>query len=227
MIPCSIIVLGQLSAAQHCGSLDRVGTALGLTQVVFPGLKSEEITVAFSSGYGGPTSSAADVRYFNITIDKPEWHDPKVDAAQESERAKERFVQATGIEPPLSLSFDFVSSARRTAPPAVQCRPATFAVNKFAKDRQAALELVNSHPEWTDEEAIAAVQQHYHMRFGPSKKTELLKALPLGALGRLYRPLKVKEAAFSVGVPHPKDMNGSFAELRWKITALHPRPTLQ
>ncbi len=216
MILCSITALTQLSTAQRCGSLDRIGNALRLTQMVFPGLSGEELSVAFPVG---PGPSTVDVRYLNILIDKPVWHDPAGDAAQVSEEAKERFVKATAVEPPISLSFDFVRSATGNAPPAVQCRPVMFRVNTDGKKRQAALELINSHPEWTDEAAISAVQQHWQMRFGPTKKAELLRALPLRALGRLYGPLKIKEALFSVGVPHSQDTKGSFAEFRWMITA--------
>ncbi len=55
------------------------------------------------------------------------------------------------------------------------------------------------------------------MRFGPDKKTELLRMLPLKRLSSIYGLLQITKASFRVaGLKEPET---SFADLHWFITA--------
>jgi len=79
-------------------------------------------------------------------------------------------------------------------------------------------DIVNAHPEWTDEQDLEAARK-LGMRFGPEKKAELLRILPLKELSSVYGPLQITEAEFRV--TGKKEPESSFADLHWYVTAKH------
>ena len=78
-------------------------------------------------------------------------------------------------------------------------------------------ELVQSHPEWSDAQAIGALKQA-GARFGPDEKQSLINSLPLGKAERFLGALKITSVEFN----HlPPDRVGSFAAtaLDWTVRA--------
>ena len=76
--------------------------------------------------------------------------------------------------------------------------------------------VINGHPEWTDEQDLEAARK-LGMRFGPEKKADLLRSLPLKALSSVYGMLEITQADFKIA--GPKKPETSFANLHWFITA--------
>ena len=79
-----------------------------------------------------------------------------------------------------------------------------------------AWDLINSYPEWTDEQDLEAARK-LGMRFGPDKKADLLRIFPLKGLSSIYGPLQITEASFRItGLKEPES---SFADLRsaWPV----------
>jgi hypothetical protein len=77
--------------------------------------------------------------------------------------------------------------------------------------------LVESHPEWSDEQAISALKQA-GARFGPNDKDAFLCTLPLDKMERFLGHLKVTSVEFShlqSGVEH----NRTLGRLDWSVHA--------
>jgi len=91
-----------------------------------------------------------------------------------------------------------------------------FSNTRGSKQIHEAWDAINAHPEWTDEQDLEAARK-MGMRFGPEKKADLLRILPLKELSHIYGPLQITQATFKVaGLKEPET---SFADLHWFITA--------
>jgi hypothetical protein len=204
--------------ADKCGSLDRVITAIRLTQVLYPELSEKEFSLQFSEGTGGPTSSPADVRSFLIAVDKPLWHPPgnaeaNVGVGHDIAAAKDGDLQL-----PLYLQFSFVEPSASGSKYFVSCRPLQF-LNESGRERmKAALAAIDAHPEWNDIQDIEEAKKR-GMQFGPEKKAAILRRIPLQKLIEFYGQLRIKKVEFSVASNRMKEPNSSFADLRWYVDA--------
>jgi hypothetical protein len=206
--------------APKCGSLDRATNAIRLTQILHPELKGEEFSLQFSEGTGGPLSGPSDVRYFLINIDKPQWHAPG-DTGQSSATPQLPDDGSAELDLPLYLAFDFIprsvlSRAGTFVRRELSCQPINFINNKTSKQMSEAREIINAHPEWTDEQDVEAARK-LGMRFGSDKKADLLRILPLKGLSSIYGPLQITEAKFRTTLT--KEPGDYFAELYWFVMA--------
>ena len=107
------------------------------------------------------------------------------------------------------------------------------------KDYAAVLKTVNAHPEWTDAQALAALDQA-GAKFGPSKKEEFIRNLPISKLGLFIGQFNIQSVEFEalsetnavelarIGIKPPGgDPNApialhqgdSFARLQWVVRA--------
>jgi hypothetical protein len=222
VIACLFLFLFVSSAAlgsEKCGSLDRAANAILLAQALYPELKGSELNLQFSEGTGGPLSGPTDARSLLIAVDKPQWHPPgetteRLDGAPRSQSG------SIEIEFPLYFEFSFaVSIVGKTGDVVgtqLSCRPAKFINHKASKQILDAAGVINAHPEWTDAQDLEAARK-LGMRFGPEKKADLLRMLPLKELSSIYGPLQITEASFRVA--GMKERESSFADLHWFITA--------
>ena len=96
------------------------------------------------------------------------------------------------------------------------CQPREFSNAAGSKQLHAAWDVINAHPEWTDEQDLDAARK-LGMRFGPEKKAELLRMLPLKQLSEIYGQLQITEANFRTA--SLKEPGASFADLHWQIRA--------
>ena len=89
-----------------------------------------------------------------------------------------------------------------------------------SKQIHEAWDLINSYPEWTDEQDLEAARK-LGMRFGPDKKADLLRIFPLQGLSSIYGPLQITEASFRItGLKEPES---SFAD-RGRVSDQASRP---
>jgi hypothetical protein len=98
----------------------------------------------------------------------------------------------------------------------LSCQPLKFMNRVGSKQIHAAAEVINAHPDWTDKEDLEAATK-LGMRFGPDKKIDLLRILPLKGLSSVYGPLRITEANFSAAAV--KQPGSNFADLHWYVTA--------
>ncbi|HZQ18061.1 MAG TPA: hypothetical protein VFA90_05015 [Terriglobales bacterium] len=206
-----VFSLGKMAFAEECGSLDRARNAIGLAELLYPNLKTEEFGLQFSEGTGGRPSSPTDVRSLLIRVDKPQWLNAQADARPTSEADTS---QLGDFQLPMFLHFDFVDYS--STPRRLLCRPGQFRNEKAGEKMSKARELINSHPEWTDEQDLEAATK-LGMLFGPDKKTLVLQKIPLKELSKIYGPLRIKTISFRIG--GDKCEGCSFADLHWKIEA--------
>jgi hypothetical protein len=215
------LILSISSAAfgsEKCGSLDRVSNAILLAQTLYPELKGSEFSIQFSGG-SGPLSGSTDARSVRLAVDKPESHQP----GEPSERFDGTPRSQNGnleIELPVYLEFVFTSlivgKTGDVVGTELSCWPVKFINNKVSKQSHGAAEVINAHPEWTDKEDLEAATK-LGMQFGPDKKIDLLRILPLMALSSIYGPLQITEADFrTAGLKQP---GSYFADLHWYVTA--------
>lgn len=73
--------------------------------------------------------------------------------------------------------------------------------------------LIDSHPEWSDEQEIRALKDA-DARYGPNQKQALMKILPLEKLKIFLGDFEVKSVEFEL---HGQDKEGSFASLWWRV----------
>jgi hypothetical protein len=211
-----VAIVVPLSPAQTCGSVDRVMTALRLTRILYGEVEGEELDISFSEGHGSPLLTPTDGAGVGIAIDRPVRPAPAKSDDDPSTSSHLLPSQDVELEMPLYLDFDFVETgavARKVA-----CRPLKFMNNKTSKRMLEAAQVINDHPEWTDAEDVEAARK-LGMRFGPDKKNELLRILPLKGLSSVYGPLQITEANFRTA--GPKEPGSYFADLHWYITAKH------
>jgi hypothetical protein len=202
---------------EKCGSLDRVVSALQVVQAIYPELRQEELDVALGLTTGGPVSYPTDARNVSVTLTADSWHSPEWSKAHpEGSPSATAPVIWGNIQGPLYLRFEFLveQSQHKWG---LACRPG-FLNDHASAARRATLTLVETHPEWTDEEILVAAKRA-GLRFGPNEKAQLLGSLPLKGLSVVYGPLKVKRAKLLLAQEHEKDAKWSFARLTWEITA--------
>jgi hypothetical protein len=202
------------SAAEECGSLDRLITAARLVRAVYPELKGKEASVAFSEGTGGPVSGPIDARFLSIKVDKPLFHTPEKHSEPEEMAPSPTAIRGK-LELPQYLSIDFMVWG---SSPHIVCRPVHLLNNTTSPMLEAARAEINSHPSWTDADALEAAKRH-GLRYGPNDKQALLELIPLRELGTFFGTLRVKRTKFTVTSEHKKDATHSFASLSWVITA--------
>lgn len=207
--------------SDKCGSLDRASNAIHLAQILYPELQGGEFSLQFSEGTGGPLSGPADVGSFLIAVDKPQWHPPAETSEQPDSAPELSRNGGIEIELPLYLQFTFVRSAIGGKAGTVvgrelSCWPLDFINQKASKQIHEAAEVINANPEWTDEQDLEAARK-FGLRFGPDKKADLLRILPLQGLSSIYGPLEVTEAGFRTATP--KEPGSYFTDLHWYVTA--------
>jgi hypothetical protein len=186
--------------------------AVRLSELFYPDLHGREFSLQFSEGNGGPSSSAADVRSLVIRLDSPQWHPPQGKPASTPGASQEGAFRPADRQLPIYLHFDFVDYA--AADRHLLCWPSQFRNDTTTEEMSRTRSLINSHPEWTDEQDLQAAKTQ-GMRFGPEKKNLVLDRIPLKALGEFYGGLKIKNASFRIG--GDKCQGCSFADLHWQI----------
>jgi hypothetical protein len=215
-------IMGTAFGTEGCGSLDRAENAIHMAEILYPELKGRELTIQFSHGTGGPLSGPSDAASLLIAVDKPEWHAPGETDKHPVRTPQPSRSKAVEVELPLYLQFDFIRTifdkTGNRLGTKLSCWPVQFsnANAVLSKQMHDAWVSINAHPEWTDGEDLKAARE-LGMQFGPEKKTDLLRILPLKELSSIYSPLQITEAKFKVtGLKEPES---SFADLHWYITA--------
>lgn len=219
VIACLFLFVASASfGSEKCGSLDRAANAIRMVQILYPELKGKEFRLQFAGGSGGILSGPSDARCFLITVDKPQSPPPE----DKSERLDAILRSQNGgieIELPLYLEFGFAEATFGKTGDAVgtrlTCQPVKFMNNKSSKYILKAAEVINAHPEWTDAQDLEAATK-LGMRFGPDKKTTVLRLIPLKELSTFYGPLRIKDIKFSVA--SKKEPGAYFTDLHWRIT---------
>ncbi len=205
-------------ASDRCGSVDRIKIAMRLTEAIYPETKSREFDVSLGNGYSGPPACPTDARAVMITVAKDSWL-----LFEKPDSKTEEYFSEKGLELPFHLRFDFIPNS----PPTLQCLP-DFLNDHPSDERQKTEELMQSHPDWTDEEALGAIRKA-GLRFGPTDEGKLLRQLPLKELGGIYGPLRIQRVEFALMREHEKDADWWFTELEWDNSAkvLGTNKTLQ
>jgi hypothetical protein len=199
-----------------CGTLDRTANAIHLAELLYPELKGKEFSLQFSEGRTGPLTGPTDAHFLVISVDKAMLRPPQI-TSEHSDNVSE---DASEPELPLHLQFDFVRTnfdkAGNRIGTELTCQPWGFLNANGSKQIHDAWAVINAHPEWTNDKDLEAARR-LGMQFGPEKKVELLRILPLKELSSIYGPLEITDADFKVaGLKEPET---SFALLHWQITA--------
>jgi hypothetical protein len=84
-----------------------------------------------------------------------------------------------------------------------------------SKQNKVIRELAQSHPEWSEDEAVRALKEA-GARYGPSEKEQFLQAIHLEKLTSVLGDLKIRLVEFQGLSP---DHVGSFASLFWVVQA--------
>src|SRR5271156_2461043 len=197
----------------NCGAADRLTVSLRLAQVLFPELKGKEFSVTLSSGSGDFVSGPIDTSDFSIRFDKPIWR-PTVNGKPQPDTEQSPATLGGGVDLPFDLYFDFIRAnvnARELV-----CHPLKFTSEVGHQQMEKVRREIDPHPEWSDEEELR-VARKLGLRFGPEEKSAVLKKLPLNQLVKLYGPLRIHSASFSMngGI---KCTGCSFVYPRWDIT---------
>lgn len=208
--------MGAAFGTDNCGSLDRAANAIHMAEVLYSELKGGEFSLQFSQGKAGPLSGPTDAMSIVIAVDKVVQRPP----GQPGKHSESELDHSSEPELPLYLEFNFVRTifdkvGTRLGTEST-CQPWEFSNAVGSKQIHDAWVIINAHPEWTDEQDLEAARR-LGMRFGPDKKADLLRTLPLKELSSIYGPLQITEASFRVaGLKEPET---SFADLHWLITA--------
>jgi hypothetical protein len=92
------------------------------------------------------------------------------------------------------------------------------AITMGEKKLDALRKLVQSHPEWSDEQAVGALMQD-GARFGPEEKKAFISTLPLDKMERFLGHLKITSVDFRYP-PQGRDEHTSvLVSLCWDVTA--------
>lgn len=190
VLTCLILsTFGKSFAADDCGSLDRVTHAIRLAQILNPELKRGDFNLQFSSG-SGPLTGPTDARSVLISVDKPPSYPGKTINEPDPEHLSQSETANVGL--PLYLEFEFAESVvgktGYVVGTKISCNPVKFLNRVGTKQIHDAADVINAHPEWTDAQYLEAAKK-LGMRFGPDKKTDLLRILPLKELSSMYGPL--------------------------------------
>lgn len=207
-------------AANECGALDRVVTAINMSEVLYPDIKGNELTIQFSRGIGGGLSGPSDARTLLISLDKLQSLQDTNESRQSGAMLQRAPRENESLELPMYLYFSFVdfSSVERKLGRDVACRPLEFLNRTETERMEDARAIINAHPDWTDVQELEAADKK-GLRFGPEKEKELIKALPLKGLEAFYGPLRIKSTRFEPHTAGDKCAGCSFADLHWYIEA--------
>lgn len=199
-----------------CGTLDRAVNAIHMAELLYPELKGKELSLQFAGARTGPLGTPTDATYLVVAVDKPAARS----SGQTSEPSDNELGDVSKPELPLYLQFDFVRTVfdkvGNRIGTELTCQPWEFSNTVGSKQLHEAWDVINAHPEWTDEQDLKAARK-VGMRFGPEKKADLLRMLPLKELSSIYGPLRVTKA--SLKIASLKEPGASFADLHWYITA--------
>lgn len=218
---CLILLASSVAiGSDTCGTLDRTANAIHLAAVLYPEFKGKELSLLFSEGRTGPLTGATDAHFLVISVDKPISRPPQTN----SQPSDGSLRDTSESQLPLHLQFDFVRTnfdkAGNRLETDLTCQPWEFSTANETKQIHEAWDVINAHPEWTDEQDLEAARK-LGMRFGPEEKADLLRLLPLKGLSSIYGPLQITVAEFTVtGVKEPET---NFALLHWLITAKSAR----
>src|SRR5579872_554668 len=166
-----VLVVGTISIAkvseQRCGALDNIVTSVRLVKLLYPQLKAEDLSIGFSGALA--ISKPVDRRIvtpieagtINIGIYPAER--PPSGAIKQGTESNDGIGELGDFKLPLYLGFDYIDYFQHV----VSCRPSfSQQGGGTTKVGKAAYDLINSHPEWSDAEMVAAVNQKWPMRFG-------------------------------------------------------------
>jgi hypothetical protein len=197
----------------NCGAADRLTVALRLAQVLFPEMKGKEFSVTLSSGSGDFVSGPIDTSDFSIRFDKPIWH-PTVNGKSQPDTEQSRATLGRGVDLPFDLYFDFIRANVNERE--LECHPLHFTSEAGHQQMEKVRRAIDPHPEWSDEEEVR-VARKLGLRFGPEDKSAVLEKIPLKDLAKLYGPLRIYSARFSMN-GGSKCTGCSFVYPRWDIT---------
>ncbi|MGC2183227.1 MAG: hypothetical protein WA637_08110 [Terriglobales bacterium] len=178
-----------------------------MTEFIYPETRNLELDISLGNGYSGPPAYQTDGRAVMITVGKDSWLVYGKPAPE-----TEKYFSKKGLALPFHLRFDFIDGKKFP-----DCLPDVL--NDYPSDERFNAErLMQSHPEWSAEAALAAVRESA-LRFGPNEKQKLLQSLPLKGLAEIYGPLRIQHAKFDLMQEHEKDAEWWFTGLQWDITA--------
>jgi hypothetical protein len=179
-----------------------------LAEAIYPETKNLEFDVSLGNGYSGPPACPTDARAVMITVAKDSWL-----VFGKPNPETEQYFGGKGLELPFHLRFDFINYSAHLP----ECLP-DFRNDHPSDERQQTEQLMQSHPEWTAEEALTAARKA-GLRFGPTDDRKLLRQLPLKELGEVYGRLRIQHIEFGLMREHEKDAEWWFTDLQWDISA--------
>jgi hypothetical protein len=141
------------------------------------------------------------------------WH-PTVNGKLQPDTEQSPATLGDGVDLPFDLYFDFIRA--NVAARKLECHPLEFTSKAGYKQMEKVRSAIDPHPEWSDEEELR-VARKLGLRFGPEDKSATLKKLPLNELAKLYGPLRIYSARFSMN-GGSKCTGCSFVYPRWDIT---------
>lgn len=214
LIACLFLFVSSAAfGSEKCGSLDRAANAIRMAQVLYPELKGKEFSVSLSSGSGDFVSGPIDTGDFSIRFDKP-ISQPTVNGKPQPDSEQSPATLGDGVDLPFDLHFDFIRAnvnARELV-----CHPLNFTSEAGHKQMEKVRRAIDPHPEWSDEEELR-VARKLGLRLGAEDKSAVLKKIPLNELAKLYGPLRIYSARFSMN-GGSKCTECSFVYPRWNIT---------
>ena len=176
-------------ASEKCGSLERMKTALRLVVTLYPDLRDAELSIGLAEG--SYTGGARPVRGARISMRSTTPNG--ILQNQTARKFRPEGSTTTGQaqqqkrEVPLLLTFNFIDfgQGRHT----VECHPVQFLNNRPTKMLEDARAEIDTHPAWTQDEALEAAKRH-GLRFGPGDERSVLKLIPMKELGSCLRTLE-------------------------------------
>lgn len=205
------------ASVDNCGSVDRLIVALRFVKAIYPELAGKEVSVAFSPGTGTFVSSAIEADDLRIQFDNKDlWHSSNK-TSERQDNTTPTINSNDGIDLPFYVYFDFIGPSRPVTPRRLACRPVKFTSVPAYKEMEKVKNILNAHPEWSDEEELKAARK-LGLRYGPEDKASILKIIPLKKIEEFYGPLQIKKASFSMNVG-TKCVQCSFALPNWLVSA--------
>jgi len=192
MTACLVLASSIAVGSDACGTLDRTANAIHMAELLYPELKGREFSLQFSGARTGPLGGPTDATYLVIAVDKS----VRRSLGQTGEPSDSKLGNANSaheVELPLHLEFEFVRTifdkAGNRVGTELTCQPSEFSNAVGSKQLHEAWDVINAHPEWMEEQDLEAARK-LGMRFGPEKKADLLRILPVKELSSIYGPLQ-------------------------------------
>jgi hypothetical protein len=174
---------------------DNVGLSKTALSKIYPELRGHDFHVGISDG--GLLDSPGSFTTFTMEVRRPP-HETGRDEECPSSLLSVRF------EFPIKRTDHRIFSLNAVGP----------VVN--TDRRQRVIQLVDSHPQWSDSEAVKALSEA-GARFGPSAKAQVLEKLPVEGLRSLLGAIEVVSAEFTVRDQLQKGENLPSAMLVWSV----------